>query len=51
MNSDPSRNAIFAVCRRLKGNGIVIESLGFTFQFDNISHLKSIEAKVHLTGP
>jgi hypothetical protein len=48
---DPSLNAILANAPCLKGSGIVIKSLGFTFRFDGESKLKSIESNVHLTGP
>jgi glucokinase len=48
---DPSLNAILASAPCIKGSGIVIQSLGFTFRFDSDSKLKSIESQVHLTGP
>jgi hypothetical protein len=48
---DPSLNAILASAPCVKGSGIVIKSLGFTFRFGSDSKLKLIESKVHLTGP
>ena len=48
---EPSLSAVVANAPCLKGSGIVIESLGLTFRFDRDSKLKSIEARVHLTGP
>jgi hypothetical protein len=48
---DPSLNAIVANAPCLKGSGVVMKSLGFTFRFDSDSKLKSIESHVHLTGP
>lgn len=50
-NYDASLNVILANAPCLKGSGIVIQSLGFTFRFDSDSKLKSIESQVHLTGP
>jgi hypothetical protein len=44
---DPSLNAILASAPCIKGSGIVIKSLGFTFRFDSDSKLQSIESKVH----
>ena len=48
---DPSQQAILAVAPCVKGSGIVLKSLGFSFKFDSDSRLKSIDSKVHLTGP
>lgn len=48
---DPSLSAILASAPCIKGSGIVIKSLGFTFRFDSDSKLKSIESQVHPTGP
>lgn len=51
-SSDPSKRSVHANAPYVKGSGwIVYESLGFTFYFDDASRLKSIEAKIHLTGP
>jgi len=48
---DPSSRAILANAPYLKGSGFLMrESLGFTFQFDDASKLKSIDSKVHITG-
>jgi hypothetical protein len=48
---NPSLNAILANAPCLKGSGIVIKSLAFTFRFNGDSKLKSIESHMHLTGP
>jgi hypothetical protein len=49
---DASSQTIQANAPYLKGsNFVVYESLGFTLQFDDASKLKSIDSKVHLTGP
>lgn len=48
---DSSLNATLASAPCLKGSGIVVKSLGFTFRFDHESKLVSIESHVHLTGP
>jgi len=48
---DPPSQTIRANAPCLKGSGIVIESLGFTFQFDENSKLKSIDSRIKLTGP
>jgi len=48
---DSSLNVVLAKAPCLKGSGIVIESLGFTFRFDNNSNLKSIQSQRLLTGP
>ena len=50
-NYNPSLNAILANAPCLKGSGFVTKSLGFTFEFDGDSKLKSIESQMHLTGP
>ena len=50
-NYDSSLNATLANAPCLKGSGIVVRSLGLTFQFDHESKLVSIESHVHLTGP
>jgi hypothetical protein len=34
-----------------ESNFVIHKSLGFTFQLDDASKLKSIDSKVHLTGP
>jgi hypothetical protein len=47
---DPKLNAIWAGAQ-CKGSGIIMQSLGLRFQFDSDSKLKSIDSKVHLTGP
>ena len=49
---DPSSQSIQARAPYLKGsNFVVVETLGFKFQFDNFSKLKSIDSSVHRTGP
>jgi hypothetical protein len=49
---DPTTKRIQANAPYLKGSGfLVYKSLGFTFQFDDGLTLKSINSKVHLTGP
>ena len=49
---EKSTKTIYAMARETKGsNLIIIESLGFQFHFDDELKLKSIESKVHLTGP
>ena len=49
---DPPTQTIQANAPYLKGSGFVVyQSLGFTFQFDDALKLKSIESKVHRTGP
>jgi hypothetical protein len=49
---DASSQTIHANAPYVKGSNFVIrESLGFTFQLDDASKLKSIESKVWLTGP
>jgi hypothetical protein len=49
---DASSQTILANAPYVRGsNFVVYESLGFTFQFDDASKLKSIDSKVHLTGP
>jgi hypothetical protein len=48
---DSSLNATLASAPCLKGNGIVMKSLGLTFRFDHEAKLVSIESHVHLTGP
>jgi len=49
---DPSSKSIQARAPYLKGsNFVVVETLGFKFQFDNFSKLKSIDSSVHRTGP
>ena len=50
-NYDPSSRAILANAPCLKGSGVVLSSLGFTFQFGEDSKLTAIDSKVHLTGP
>jgi len=48
---DASSQTILANAPYVKGSGFLLrESLGFTFQFDDASTLKSIDSKVHLTG-
>jgi hypothetical protein len=48
---DASSQTIQANAPYVKGSNFMMrESLGFTFQFDDASTLKSIESKVHLTG-
>ena len=47
---DPSLNATLASAPCLKGNGIVVNSLGLTFRFDHESKLVSVESRVHLMG-
>jgi hypothetical protein len=47
-----SSQTILANAPYVRGsNFLVYESLGFTFQFGDASKLKSIDSKVHLTGP
>jgi len=49
---DPSSQTIQANAPYVKGSSFIIyESVGFTFQFDDSSKLKSISSKVYLTGP
>ena len=48
---DSSLNATLASAPCLKGNGIVMKSLGLTFRFDHEAKLVSIESHVHLTVP
>jgi len=49
---DASSQTIHANAPYVKGSNFVIhESLGFTFQLDDASKLKSIDSRVHLTGP
>ncbi len=48
---DSSLNATLASAPCLKGSGIIVKSLGLTFQFDRESKLVSIESRVHLMGP
>jgi hypothetical protein len=49
---DPSSQSIQARAPYLKGSNFwVVETLGFKFQFDNLSKLKSINSSVHRTGP
>jgi hypothetical protein len=49
---DASSQTIHANAPYVKGSNFVIhESLGFTFQLDDASKLKSIDSKVNLTGP
>jgi hypothetical protein len=48
---DPSLNATQASAPCLKGSGIIVKSLGLTFQYDHDSKLISIKSRVHLTGP
>lgn len=48
---DSSMNATMASAPCLKGSGIVVKSLGLTFQYDHESKLASIDSRVHLTGP
>jgi hypothetical protein len=51
-NFDPSTQTIQANAPYLKGSGFVVyQSLGFTFQFDDALKLRSIDSKVHRTGP
>ena len=51
-NFDPSTQTIRANAPYLKGSSFVVyQSLGLTFQFDDAYKLKSIDSKVHLTGP
>jgi hypothetical protein len=48
---DASSQTIQANAPYVKGSNFVVrESLGFTFQLDDASKLKSIDSKVHLTG-
>lgn len=48
---DASSQTIQANAPYVKGSNFTMrESLGFTFQFDDASTLKSIDSKVHLTG-
>jgi hypothetical protein len=48
---DASLQTIRAKAPYVKGsNFLVHQSLGFTFQFDDASTLKSIDSKVQLTG-
>jgi len=48
---DASSQTIHANAPYVRGSNFMVrESLGFTFQFDDASTLKSIESKVHLTG-
>jgi hypothetical protein len=49
---EPQSHTILANAPYIKGsNFVVYESLGFKFQFDDASKLKSIDSSVHLTGP
>jgi hypothetical protein len=49
---DTSSLVIRANAPRVKGSSwLIYESVGFTFQFDDSSKLKSISSKVSLTGP
>jgi hypothetical protein len=49
---DASSQTIRANAPYVEGsNFIVHKSLGFTFQLDDASRLKSIDSRVHLTGP
>jgi hypothetical protein len=50
-NFYPPTQTISANAPYLKGSGLVYESLGFKFHFDEASKLKSIDSSVHLTGP
>ena len=51
-SSDASSQTILANAPYAKGSNFVVrESLGFAFQFDDASKLKSIDSRVHLTGP
>jgi hypothetical protein len=50
-NYDSSLNATLANAPCLKGSGIILKSLGLTFQFDGQSKLLSIESHLHLRGP
>jgi hypothetical protein len=48
---DASSQTIHANAPYVKGSNFMVrESLGFAFQFDDASKLKSIDSKVHLTG-
>jgi hypothetical protein len=49
---DASSQTILANAPYVKGsNFVVFESLGFTFRFDDAMKLKSIDSRVHITGP